>query len=183
MGKSDYVVFGNPYRAFETVNGPVQDINIGILRLAKETGCEIVPTILHYDEFQKKRCYASRGVPFRLTSSDDVFTKKDELIVIMQDIYFALMEKYSSYESAALEAEGVSLRTQWEAPEENLCGVCDIPGIGYRLGLSDEKRIGKTKVANPVVTPSKAFVHLNKMIPCRENAFLFGKKRGLDNET
>ena len=39
----------------------MQDINIGILRLAKETGCEIVPTILHYDEVGKKRCYAHRG--------------------------------------------------------------------------------------------------------------------------
>lgn len=32
----------------------IQDINIGILCLAQETGCEIVPTILHYDEMKKK---------------------------------------------------------------------------------------------------------------------------------
>lgn len=243
VGKSGYVVFGNPYLAFETVNGlglwaygmillnrdtpasrkasyekmkfviehggniiiypegywnlddngeaddchdadrhnsenwMVQDINVGILRLAKETGCEIVPTILHYDEFQKKRCYASRGVPFRVTASDDVFTKKDELVAIMRDMSFALMEKYSSCERATLEAQGIPLRAQWEALKEELRSACDIPGIGYRLDLADEKRIGKAKVTNPIVPPSEAFAHLNTLIPRRENAFLFAKDR------
>ncbi|MGM9589226.1 MAG: lysophospholipid acyltransferase family protein [Faecousia sp.] len=239
VGQSGYVVFGNPYLAFETVNGLglwaygmillnrdtpasrkasyekmkfviehggniiiypegywnlddngeadechgadghnsenwlIQDINVGILRLAKETGCEIVPTVLHYDEFQKKRCYASRGVPFRVTASDDVFVKKDELVAIMRDMSFALMEKYSSYERATLEAQGVPLRAQWEAMKEELCSACDIPSIGYRLDLADEKRIGKAKVANPVITSSEAFAHLQTLIPRRENAFLF----------
>lgn len=239
VGKSGYVVFGNPHLAFETLNGLglwaygmilvnrdirasrrsayekmkfvienggnviiypegywnledngeedechdadghnsenwlIQDINVGILRLAKETKCEIVPTVLHYDEVKKKRCYISRGAPFRVTASDDVFTKKDELVSTMRNMYFALMEKYSSYKRAMLEEEGISLRVQWKTLGEGLCRACAIPRIGYRLNLTDEKRIGKAKVANPVITRSKAFEHLGMLTPCKENAFLF----------
>lgn len=35
-------------------NWIMQDFNLGIFRLAKETGCEIVPTVLHYDETKKR---------------------------------------------------------------------------------------------------------------------------------
>lgn len=57
-------------------NWLIQDINIGVLRLAKELGCEIVPTILHYDEYNDMKCYARRGNSFKVLSNDDVFQKK-----------------------------------------------------------------------------------------------------------
>lgn len=241
VAQSGYIVFGNPYLAFETTNGLglwaygmillnrdtpasrkatyekmkfviehggniiiypegywnlsddgqadschgadghnsenwlIQDINLGSLRLAKETGCEIVPTILHYDEYGKKRCYASRGEPFRVVQEDDLFEKKNELIEIMQTMKFGLMEKYSTYSRRELERDGTSLKDQWEVLKENLVKDCDIPRINYHLDLADEKKIGKAKVANPVVTPEDAFDHLDQLIPCRENAFLFRK--------
>lgn len=241
VGKSGYIVFGNPYLAFETTNGLglwaygmillnrdtpasrkatyekmkfviehggniiiypegywnlnddgqadschgadghnsenwlIQDINLGSLRLAKETGCEIVPTILHYDEYRKKRCYASRGEPFRVSKEDNLFEKKNELVEIMQTMKFSLMEKYSTYSRRELERDGTRLKDQWEVLKENLVKDCDIPRINYHLDLADEKKIGKAKVVNPVVTPEDAFAHLDQLIPCRENAFLFRK--------
>lgn len=93
----------------------------------------------------------------------------------MRNMYFALMEKYSSYKRTLLEAEGISLRAQWKTLGESLCRACDIPRIGYRLNLADEKRIGKAKVANSVTTYSKAFEHLGMLIPCKENLFLLRK--------
>lgn len=214
VGKSAYIVFGNPYLALETTNGIglwaygmilmkrddissrkaayekmkyviehggniiiypegywnladdgqaderhladghnsecwlIQDINVGILRLAKETGCEIVPTILHYDEVGKKRCFAHRGKAFQVTELDDIFAKKDELVHIMTNIYWGLMEKYSWYSRENLEKDGKSLRQNWEELKEQLRSACDIERIGYRLDLVDEKRIGKAKITH-----------------------------------
>lgn len=124
----------------------IQDINVGILRLAKETGCEIVPTILHYDEVGKKRCFAHRGKSFRVEECDDIFAKKDELVHIMTNMYWGLMGKYSRYSRADLEKEGKSLKQEWEELKEQLRSACDIERIGYRLDLADEKRNGKAKV-------------------------------------
>jgi len=128
----------------------IQDINIGIIRLARETGCEIVPTILHYDEEGKKRCYAHRGKAFRVGDFDDIFTKKDELVHIKTNMYWELMEKYSQYSRGRLEKDGKSLRQNWEELKEQLRSACDIERIGYRLDLTDEKRIGKAKVVYAV---------------------------------
>ncbi len=124
----------------------IQDINVGILRLAKETGCEIVPTILHYDEVGKKRCYAHRGKAFQVKEDDDIWNKKDELVHIMTNMYWELMEKYSQYSRENLEKDGKSLKQNWEELKEHLRSACDIKKIGYRLDLADEKRIGKAKV-------------------------------------
>lgn len=218
VGKSGYIVFGNPYLALETSNGLglwaygmilmkrddassrraayekmkyviehggniiiypegywnladdgraderhmadghnseswlIQDINIGIIRLAKETGCEIVPTILHYDEFGGKRCYAHRGKAFRVGELDDIWAKKDELVHSMTNMYWGLMEKYSQYTRGDLEKDGRSLKQNWEELKEQLQSACNIERIGYRLDLADEKRIGKAKVAHATVT-------------------------------
>lgn len=242
VGRSAYIVFGNPYLALETTNGLglwtygmillqrdqsssrkaaykkmkfvlehggnviiypegywnlddngesderhladghcsdswlIQDINVGILRLAKETGCEIVPTVLHYDELGNKTCYAARGKPFMVYESDDVFEKKNELVSLMQTMYWSLMEKYSTYYRDELESNGVSLYQQWAELKEQLRAACDIPSIVYRLDLADEKRIGKAKVLYGVETRASAFEHLNSLAPTKQNAFLFNKR-------
>lgn len=138
-------------------NWLIQDINIGILRLAKETSCEIVPTILHYDEFGGKHCYAHRGKGIWVEEQDDIFVKKDELVHIMTNMYWGLMEKYSQYHREDLEKDGNSLKQNWDELKEQLRSTCDIERIGYRLDLVDEKRIGKAKVVHPVVTSEEVF--------------------------
>ena len=138
-------------------NWLIQDINVGILRLAQETGCEIVPTILHYDEVKKMKCFAYRGKPFRVSKEADIFAKKYELVGLMTDMYWYLMEKHSCYKRADLEADGRSLAEQLSELKEKLRSACDIERIGYRLNLAEEKRIGKAKVTHSVVTPEEAF--------------------------
>ncbi|MBQ2902267.1 MAG: 1-acyl-sn-glycerol-3-phosphate acyltransferase [Agathobacter sp.] len=138
-------------------NWLIQDINIGILRLAKETRCEIVPTILHYDEVGAKRCYIHRGKGVRVEEQDDIFVKKDELVHVMTNMYWGLMEKYSQYCRVDLEKDGKSLKQNWKELKEQLRRACDIERIGYQLDLTDEKRIGKAKVVHLVVTPDEVF--------------------------
>ena len=60
--------------------------------------------------------------------------------------------------------------------KKELVSDCDIPQTGYKLDLSDEKKIGKAKVANPVTTNEDAFAHLDNLIPSKENAFLLSKR-------
>lgn len=156
-------------------NWLIQDINIGILRVAGETGCPIVPTILHYDEVKQKRCYIHRGSPFYVNKDDDLFAKKDELVTIMQTTYFYLCEKYSSYRRSELE-KTETLEQQWLFLKQKLIEACDIPKIGYKLDLADEKRIGKAKVVCPITTKEQAFSHLDEIKPSCDNAFLFNKQ-------
>lgn len=148
--------------AHNSENWLIQDINVGAVRLAQETGSPLIPTILHYDEFKKKRCYAKRGNPFVINKDDDLFAKKDEFVETMQTMYYLLMEKYSSYERTVLEADGLTLKEQWEMLKEELRSACDIPKIEYQLDLKDEKLIGKAKVANPVITKEEVTVIYEK---------------------
>ena len=68
------------------------------------------------------------------------------------------------------------LSEQWDELKESLRVDCDIPKIGYRLDLADEKRIGKAKVGRPVTTHKEAFAFLDVLNPSRANAFLFNKR-------
>lgn len=152
----------------------VQDINVGIIRLAKEVGCEIVPVTLHYDEI-KKSCFGRRGKAICVEKHDDIFEKKDELVDAMQTMIYELMEKYSYYQRSELEKDK-ALIEQWNELKEALRKDCDIPRIGYHLDLQDEKRIGKAKVTRPVTLSKDAFEHLNLICPNTSNAFLFDKR-------
>lgn len=157
-------------------NWLIQDFNLGIFRLAQETGCQIVPTVLHYDEFEQRMSYGIRGKPFTVSKTDNIREKKDQLLTIMRTMYYGLMEKYSSYGREKLEHNGQTVYEQWNALKTELVRACDIPRTGYQLDLTDEKRIGKAKVSCPVVTSADAFSHLDRLILCRENAFLLRKR-------
>lgn len=154
----------------------IQDFNIGAFRLAQELGCEIVPVVLHYDEIKKKMCYAQIGEAITIDKSDDVFVKKDEILVKMRTMYYELMEKYSNYRRSELEKDGVSLKEQWELLKEELLRVWDIERTGYKLDLEDEKRIGKAKVVKEIITNEDAFSHLEDIAYNQRNAYLLCKK-------
>ncbi len=151
----------------------IQDINAGILRLAKEIGCEIIPVVLHYDEY-KKTCFGRRGKAILVEKEDDIFEKKDELVDAMQTMAYELTEKYSNYRRCEIEKEK-TLAEQWNELKETLRRDCDIPRIGYRLDLQDEKRIGKARVAHPVTLSEVAFGHLDTIEPTIQNAFLWSR--------
>ena len=157
-------------------NWLIQDLNIGALRLAQETGSPIIPTILHYDEVNGKKCYSLKGEPFYISKTDDVFERKNILLEKMWGMYYELMSKYSTYSRVELEKNGITLKEQWEQLKKELVSDCDIPKTGYKLDLKDEKRIGKAKSPSTITANEEAFAHLDKLIPKKENAFLLSKR-------
>ncbi len=154
----------------------VQDLNTGTFRLAQETGCEIVPVVLHYDETNGNKCYYHRGRPVTVSADDNIVEKKDQLLTIMNTEYYKLIEKYSSYSRSHLEADGVSLKEKNAQWVNHLLEVCEIGHTGYRMDMLQEKRIGKARNKKHVVTFKEAFSHLNQIVPSAANAFLFRNK-------
>ena len=94
----------------------------------------------------------------------------------MTDMYFYLMEKYSTYSRQFLESNGQTLKEQWEILKRQLIADCDIDRIGYKLDLADEKLIGKAKVVKHITTNEDAFEHLNDIEVKSETAFLLSKR-------
>lgn len=146
-------------------NWLIQNHNIGAYRLAQETGCQMVPTVMNYDEFGGKKCYGHRGKPFKISKTDDLFEKKDELEEIMRTMLYNLMDTYSHYTREELEAGGITMKEQWEKAKAEKIAACDIPRTGYKLDLADEKLIGKAKVLNPATTEEEAFAVIDKIKP------------------
>jgi hypothetical protein len=156
-------------------NWLIQDFNIGAFIEAKKMGIPLIPITLHYDEVGEKICYGSGGKLFYIKKDDDVFAKKDEFKEIMQTMYYESMEKHSSYIREELEANGKTLKEQWEELKKELIADCDIKRIEYHLDLKNEKLIGKAKVVNPVVTNEEAFEHLSRLDYNKDNVFLLSK--------
>ncbi len=156
-------------------NWLVQDLNLGAIRLAQETGCAIVPTILHYDEVTKKTCYGKRGAQIFVGKDDDLIAKKDEVLQSMTSIYWSLMENYSCYKRSELITRK-SLKEQWEDLKERLVRDCDIPKVGYKLDLDNEKLIGKAPVKKNITINEEAFDHLNDVNYNENNAYLLSRK-------
>lgn len=157
-------------------NWLIQDFNIGVFKVAQDLGCDIVPTILHYDEANNMKCYAKRGKPFKVEKDEDIFKKKDEVMEYMFTSYYELMEKYSYHIRKDLESNGLTLKEQWEDIKRKALSFCDIDKVNYKLDLEDEKRIGKAKVVNGVTTNEEAFSHLERINYTKDNAYLLSKK-------
>ena len=157
-------------------NWLIQDINVGVIIVAQETGCPSIPTVMHYDEVKGKKCFSKKGTPFYVEKNDDIFLKKNQLVECMTKIYFELMEKYSSYSRRDLEADGISLKEKWIKLKQELIADCEIKKINYELDLKDEKLIGKAKVVNDITTNEEAFEHLENLNINKNNAFLLSKR-------
>lgn len=159
----------------------IQDLNIGAFRLAQELKTEIIPVTLHYDELYGKKCYGKRGKTFIIEPQDDVFKKKDEFLVEMYTMYYSMMEKYSNYTIEQLSKKGINLEKNWQELKKELINSCDIKKVNYHLDLLDEKRIGKAKVINPVITEEEVYQALDSVELTKNNASILTriKKRKL----
>ncbi len=153
----------------------IQDMNMGIFRLAQETGSEIVPLILHYDTVGENICYGHRGTPLSVGTEDNIFEKKNQLVERMQTVYYNLIEKYSSYNRKTLETEGLSLKQQNKRFAEKILTETYVPHTGYIMDMAQEKYIGKAVNKKHIVTAQEAFAHLDRIVPSKNNAFLYRK--------
>lgn len=91
------------------------------------------------------------------------------------------MEKYSNYTIEQLSKKGINLEKNWQELKKELINSCDIKKVNYHLDLLDEKRIGKAKVINPVITEEEVYQALDSVELTKNNASILTriKKRKL----
>ena len=131
----------------------------GIIDIAKETGAQIIPTVLEYDR-EKKKCFVRSGTPMIFYPEDS----KAEAIVTLRDIMatmrWGFMERSKTFRRADLDV-AVKRKQLFYSVEE-------YPPINWEYENSC--------IYHPYTEPKDAFAHLDQLIPCRENAFLYRKR-------
>ena len=131
----------------------------GIIDIAKETGAQIVPTILEYDRAQKKS-FVRFGAPL-------VFSPEDS----KADAIAALRDTLATMRWEFWERNGTFSRADLDVDTERkklFYSVEEYPPIDWEYESSC--------IYHSYDVPEKVFTHLDQLIPCRENAFLFRKQ-------
>lgn len=128
----------------------------GIIDIAKETGAQIIPTVLEYDRGQKK-CYVRFGEPLIFSAEDN----KAEAIAALRDTLATMRWEY-------WERNGTFSRKDLDMAAERkklIYSVEEYPPIDWEY---ESSCIYHPYPEVEIVTPT--------LIPCRENAFLFRKQ-------
>ena len=131
----------------------------GIIDIAKETGAQIIPTLLEYDR-EKKKCFVRFGAPLVVSPEDskaDAITALRDTLATMRWEYW---ERNGTFSRADLDMD-VERKKLFYSVEE-------YPTIDWEFESSC--------IYHPYATSEDAFAHLDQVIPCRENAFLLQKK-------
>lgn len=139
-----------------TENQLILPMKWGIIDIAKEIGAQIIPTALEYDR-EKKRCFVRFGEPMVFLSEDN----KAEAILILRDTLATMRWEY-------WERNGTFSRKDldMDAEREKLFySVEEYPPIDWEYESSC--------IYQPYTDTEDAFAHLDRLIPCKENAFLF----------
>lgn len=142
-----------------TENQLILPMKWGIVDIARETGAQIIPTVLEYDREQKK-CFVRFGAPM-LFSPDD---NKADAIAALRDTLATMRWEF-------WERNGTFSRKELDMDVERknlFYSVEEYPPIDWEYERSC--------IYQPHTEPEDAFSHLDKLIPCKENAFLFRKR-------
>lgn len=130
----------------------------GIIDIAKETGAQIIPTLLEYDR-EKKKCFVRFGAPLVVSPEDS----KADAITALRDTLATMRWEY-------WERNGTFSRADLDMDVERkklFYSVVEYPPIDWEYESSC--------VYHPYAVPDHVFAHLDQLIPCLENAFLFRK--------
>ena len=131
----------------------------GIIDIAKETGAQIIPTVLEYDR-EKKKCFVRFDMPMVFAPEDS----KAEAIVALRDTMASMRWKF-------WERKGTFRRADFDVEAERkklFYSVAEYPPIDWEYESSC--------IYKPYSTPEAAFAHQDQLIPRRENAFLYRKR-------
>ena len=138
---------------------PMLPFSWGVTELAREFNCPIVPITLEFPDF--KNCYYSVGEAF--------YVKPDES---KTDAVGRLRDTLATMRWLFWESQGITKRediTQEDYDIYTKCRLNEYPPFDLPLEKTMVFYAGNTP-------PEAAFSHLNKLIPCRENAFLFRER-------
>ena len=131
----------------------------GIVDIARETGAQIIPTALEYDR-EKKKCFVRFGKPLVFTAE----VNKAEAIAVLRDTMATMRWEF-------WERNGIFNRAELDMDAERkklFYSVEEYPPIDWDYENSC--------IYQPHTEPDMVFAHLDKLIPCKENAFLFRKR-------
>lgn len=131
----------------------------GIVDIARETGAQIIPTVLEYDREQKK-CFIRFGAPMLFSPEDN----KADAIAILRDTLATMRWEF-------WERNGIFNRAELDMDAERkklFYSVEEYPPIDWEYESSC--------IYHPYAEPDMVFAHLDQLIPCKENAFLFRKR-------
>ena len=130
----------------------------GIIKSANRQNAQIIPTILDYDD-EKKECHVSFGEPRLIDSSQNLKEEIDAL----RDSMAAMRFGYISKKNVA--RENLSVEAEREKKEEM---IAEYPNYDYDYEQSC--------IYQPNVSKDEAFAHVKKLVPNKQNAFLFNKR-------
>lgn len=131
----------------------------GVIDVAKETGAQIVPTVLEYSREQKK-CFVRFGEPMVVSLEDS----KAEAIAALRDTMaatrWAFWERNGLFSRAELDLDAEQKKLFYAVEE--------YPPIDWEYESSC--------IYYPHTEPQDAFAHLDRLIPRKENAFLLRER-------
>lgn len=128
----------------------------GIIDIAKETGAQIVPTLLEYDREQKK-CFARFGTPMTFSPKESKADAIAALRAALATMRWEFWERNGTFSRADLDVDAERKKLFYSVEE--------YPPIDWEYESSC--------IYHPCTISEDAFAHLVQLIPCRENAFLF----------
>lgn len=142
-----------------TENQLMMPMKWGVIDVAKESGAQIVPTVLEYSR-EEKRCFVRFGEPMAVSSEDN----KAEAIAALRDTMASMRWDF-------WERKGLFSRKELDLDAERqklFYSVEEYSTIDWEYESSC--------IYHPHTEPQDAFAHLDKLSPCKENAFLLGKR-------
>lgn len=131
----------------------------GIIDIAKETGAQIIPTVLEYDR-EKKKCFVRFDVPMVFAPEDS----KAEAIVALRDTLATMRwdfwERNGTFSRASLDMDSERKKLFYSVEE--------YPPIDWEYESSC--------IYHFYTATEDVFDHVNQLSPRKENAFLFVRR-------
>lgn len=131
----------------------------GIIDIAKETGAQIIPTVLEYDR-EKKKCFVRFDVPMVFAPEDS----KAEAIIALRDTLATMRWEF-------LERNGTFSRANLDIDSERkklFYSVEEYPPIDWEYESSC--------IYHFYTATEDVFDHVNQLSPRKENVFLFVRR-------
>ena len=131
----------------------------GIIDIAKETGAQIIPTVMEYDR-EKKKCFVRFDVPMVFTPEDS----KAEAIIALRDTLATMRWEF-------WEHNGIFSRADLDMDAERkklFYSVEEYPPIDWEYESSC--------IYHFYTATEDVFDHVNQLSPRKENAFLFVRR-------
>lgn len=142
-----------------TENQLMMPMKWGLVDIAKETGAQVLPVVLEYDR-ECKKCFVRFSKPM-------FFYPEDSKALAIT----ALRDTMSAMRWEQCEEKGIFSRAELDIDKERKklhYSIEEYPIIDWAYESSC--------IYRPYLEPEKVWAHLDKLIPSRENAFLFRKR-------